>query len=99
MRAPTLTLPRKRGREILRRGRAIEPVGTFPTRFLAELRAQRLQPFIRGGDPQWAASLSLLVGVMNVVVGRVDLDRPSQRVVTTAVLTAETPQIHLPEVE
>ena len=43
--------------------------------------------------------MALLVRVVDVVVGRVDLDRPGQRVGLGAVGRPEPPDVHLPEVE
>src|SRR5438309_1301939 len=51
---------------------------------------------IRNRSP---ARLTLVVGVLDVVVGGVDLGRAGQGIRLAAVLTAETADVHLPQVE
>src|SRR2546421_13088727 len=77
----------------------LEPVGTLPSGFLAEARSQLLEARIGGGEAQRPAGLPLLVGIVEVVIGGVDLDRPCQGVGAAAIGRAEAPKVHLPEIE
>src|SRR5205823_7829444 len=76
-----------------------KPVRSLPSRLLAEAGAKLLQSRVGRGEAQWPARLTLLIGIVDVVVRRVDLDGSGARVRLTAILTAEPPQVHLPEVE
>src|SRR5438094_6247156 len=95
--APTLTLPRKRGRECA--GIWLEPIGWFPPGFLAEGRAERGQARIGGREPKRPSGLTFLVRIVNVIVSRVHLDGAAERVVPLPVDVTKPPQVHLPEVE
>src|SRR4029079_11455508 len=87
------TEPRQR-RVLVRR----EPVRTLPPRLLAELRAEVGEPSVRRRRLERSSRLSFLTGVVDVVVRRVDLDRPLARVVSRPVLRAEATDVHLPQV-
>src|SRR5437667_5607924 len=76
-----------------------KPVRSLPSRLLAEACAKLLQPRVGGGEAQWPARLTLLIGIVDVVVRRVDLDGSGARVGLTAILTAEPAQVHLPQVK
>src|SRR5438128_4247982 len=76
-----------------------KPIRSLPSRLLAEARAKLFQPGVGGGEAQWPARLTLLIGIVDVVVRRVDLDGSGARVGLTPILTAEPPQVHLPQVE
>src|ERR1700682_2804341 len=95
--APTLTLPRKRGGECdpVR----LEPVGSLPPRLLAEGGAELGQARIGGREAKRSSGLALLVRIVNIVVSRVDLDGAGQGVVPVAIGIAESPKVHLPEIE
>src|SRR5438094_2086877 len=87
-------------RQAVRRGGIRrKPVRSLPSRLLAEACAKLLQPRVGGGEAQWPARLTLLIGIVDVVVRRVDLDGSGARVGLTPILTAEPPQVHLPQVE
>src|SRR5438874_9423329 len=76
-----------------------KPVRSLPSRLLAEARAKLLQPRVGGGEAQWPARLTLLIGIVDVVVRRVDLDRSGEGIGLATILTAEPAQVHLPQVE
>src|ERR1700680_1528052 len=76
-----------------------EPVGPLPTRLLAERGAELGQPRVHGRNPQRTAGAALVAGVLDVVVGGVDLARPGQRVLTAHVVTAEPARVHLPRAQ
>src|SRR2546428_10620946 len=77
----------------------LEPIGSFPPRFLAERRAERGQARIGGREAKRPSGLAFLVGIVDIVVSRVDLDGTHERIVTVSVGVTEAPQVHLPEVE
>src|SRR4029079_7522119 len=76
----------------------VEPVDTLPARLLAEAGAVARVPGIRRRDAQRAPGEAFLARVLDVVVGRVHLDRPRQREALRAVLTAEAADVHVPEI-
>src|SRR6185436_3578038 len=80
-------------------GVRLEPVGPFPARLLAERGTELDQPGIGGRETQRASGLPLVAAVLAVVVRRVDLARPRQRVVAARVVSAEPARVHLPAVE
>src|SRR5207249_8985833 len=86
-------------RHVAVRAIGLEPVGTLPARLLPKRRAQVLQPGVQRGDAQRPAGRALVAGVLDVVVGRVDLVRPGKGVVAAEVGAAEAPGVHLPDVE
>ena len=77
----------------------LEPVRALPARLLAEGGAELLQPRVGRGDEQRPARLSLVPGVLDVVVRRVDLGRARERVLARVVVAAEAARVHLPGVE
>src|SRR5438094_2457840 len=87
------------GQAVGRRGIRGKPVRSLPSRFFAEAGAELLEPRVGRGEPERPARLALLVGVVDVVVRRVDLDGSGEGVGLTPVLGAKAPQVHLPEVE
>ena len=56
-------------------------------------------PAVGGREAQRPPGLALVVGVLDVVVGLVDLARAGGRVARRAVVLAEAPDVHAPEVE
>src|SRR5947199_8609692 len=82
-----------------RRGIRGKPVRSLPSRFFTEAGAELLEPRVGRGEAQRPARLALLVGVVDIVVRRVDLDSSGEGVGLTAILTAESTQVHLPQVE
>src|ERR1700736_3211139 len=82
------------------RGRVrLEPGRPFPARLFTETGAELDQAVIGGGDAKRSPGLALLVWIMDVVVGRVDLDSAHQRVIAIPIGRAEAAKVHLPEVE
>ena len=77
----------------------LEPVGPLPARLLAERGAELDQARVGGREAQRPSGLPLVAGVLDVVVGRVDLERARERVVAARVVGAETARVHLPDVE
>ena len=77
----------------------LEPVRALPARFLAERGPELLQPAVGRGNAERPPGLSLVRGVLDVVVGRVDLLRPRERVLPAPVRGAEAARVHLPHVE
>ena len=80
-------------------GIRLEPVRALPAGLLAERRAELLEDRVGRRHPQRTAGLALLVRVVDVVVGRVVLDRARQRVALASVGRPEPPDVHLPQVE
>src|SRR5205807_3843354 len=80
-------------------GVRLEPVRALPARLLAPGRAQLLEPLVGGRDAERAPGLALVPWVLDVVVGRVDLGRPAERVVAARVMASEAAGVHLPDVE
>src|SRR5438874_11208157 len=76
-----------------------KPVRSLPSRLLAEACAKLLQPRVGGGEAQWPARLTLLIGIVDVVVRRVDLDGSGARVCLTALLTDEPSPVRFPLVK
>src|SRR5207237_7548121 len=91
--------PRRPLEPIHRCGVRLEPVRSLPARLLAEAGAELGQAPVGGGDPERPSRLALLVRIVDVVVGRVNLNGPDQRIVPIAIGVAEPPQVHLPDVE
>src|SRR5947208_1093371 len=87
------------GQAVDRRGIRRKPVRSLPSRLFTEAGAELLEPRVGRGEAQRPARLALLVRIVDVVVRRVHLDRSGARVRLTAILTAEPPQVHLPQVE
>ena len=77
----------------------LEPVRALPAGLLAEDGAELLQPLVGGRKAQGSASLALVPGILDVVVGRVDLERAGQGVGLARIGGAETARVHLPDVE
>ena len=102
-RRPVLARPAARSvaRAARRRrvGVRLEPVRALPAGLLAEDRAELLEDLVGRRHPQRPAGLALLVRVVDVVVGRVVLDRPRERVRLRPIGRPEPPDVHLPEVE
>ena len=99
-RRPVSPGPAARAQALVTRGRIrLEPVRALPARFLAERGSELLQPAIRRRNPKRPPRASLVSGVLDVVVGRVDLLRPGQRVLAAPVRGAEAARVHLPDVE
>src|SRR5215210_5586050 len=97
---PEPACPATRPQRLVSGGRVgLEPVCPLPARFLAEGCAELLEPWVRGGEAQRPARLSLVARILDVVVGRVDLDGAGQRVVAAGVVAAEAARVHLPDVE
>src|SRR5438093_46615 len=87
-------------RQAVRRGGIRrKPAWSLPSRLLAEARAKLLQPRVGGGEAQWPARLTLLIGIVDVVVRRVDLDGSREGIGLATILTTEPAQVHLPQVE
>src|SRR6202022_2410360 len=82
-----------------RRGIRGEPVRSLPPGFLAEAGAELGQARIGGREAKRPSRLAFLVRIVNVIVGRVDLDGAGQGVVPVAIGIAEAPKVHLPEIE
>ena len=57
------------------------------------------EPRVGGGEAQRPPRLALVARVLDVVVGRVDLERARERVLAARVVPAETARVHLPRVE
>ena len=57
------------------------------------------EALVRRREAERPPGLPLVAGVLDVVVGRVDLQRPRERVVAARVVGAETARVHLPDVE
>src|SRR6202022_3487170 len=90
----------RRAGQSIGRGRVrLEPVGPFPARLFTKAGAELDQALIGGGGAQRSPGLALLVWIGNVVVGRVDLDGASQRVIAIPIGSAKAPKVHLPKVE
>src|SRR5262249_59113257 len=77
----------------------VVPVDPLPAGLLTERRAVLPVPRIGGGHPQRSTRLTLVVRIADVVVGLVGLLDPRMGVGRRAVLAAEAPDVHLPEVE
>src|SRR3954451_10050441 len=77
----------------------LEPVRTLPAGLLPERGAELLEERVGRRHPQWATGLAFLVGIMDVVVRRVVLDGPSERVPLASVCRPESADVHLPQVE
>ena len=84
---------------VARGGVRLVPVHPLPARLLAEHGPVLGVPAVRGGQPQGAAGGSLVVGIADVVVGLVGLRHAGKRVAGRAVLRAEAPDVHVPQVE
>ena len=99
-RRPVLARPATRAQRLIAVLRVrLEPVGPLPARLLAEARAQLGQAAVGRREPQRTPRLPLEVGVLDVVVGGVDLGGALQGVALAAVLAAEAADVHVPEVE
>src|SRR5262249_6329309 len=81
------------------RGVGLEPVGPLPTRLLAERRAELAKPRIGWREAEPPSLLPLLVRVAQVVVRAVDLVRSLEREAAGAILRAEAPEVHVPDVQ
>src|SRR5438445_9965910 len=77
----------------------LEPVGPLPTGLLTERGAELLEAHIRRRQSKRPASAPLMAGVLDVVIGRVDLAGPGQRVLAADVVASEPPRVHLPSIE
>src|ERR1700682_2821845 len=82
-----------------RRGIRGKPVRSLPPGFLAEAGAELGQARIGGREAKRPSGLALLVRIVNIVVSRVDLDGAGQGAVPAAIGIAESPKVHLPEIE
>ena len=71
----------------------------LPAGLLAERGAVRRVPLVGGRHAQRPARAALVVGVLDVVVGLVDLADAGERVAGRAVVGAEAPDVHLPQVQ
>src|SRR6266849_9562812 len=92
--------PACRPRKTIHRGGVRrKPVGSFPSGFLAEAGAELGQARIGGRKAERTSGLAFLVRIVNIVIGRVDLDSARQCVVGAAIGIAETAKVHLPEIE
>src|SRR5256885_8811414 len=89
--------PARRGRVCA--GSSLEPIGSFPTGFRAEGRAERGQARIGGREAKRPSGLTFLVRIVDIVISRVHVDGSNERVVPRPVGVTEAPQIHLPEIE
>ena len=97
---PVLARPAARSERLVAGGGVrLEPVRALPAGLLAERRAEALEDRVGRRHPQRPAGLALLVRVVDVVVGRVVLDRARQRVALASIGRPEPPDVHLPEVE
>ena len=97
---PQLARPAARPQRLVTERRVgLEPVGPLPAGLLAERGAQLLELRVGGGEPQRPSGLPLVARVLDVVVGRVDLCGPCQRVLPARVVAAEAARVHLPHVE
>src|ERR1700738_4537136 len=81
------------------RGIRGKPVRSLPPGFLAEAGADLGQARIGGREAKRPSGLAFLVRIVNIVISRVDLDGARQCVVAAAIGIAESPKVHLPEVE
>ena len=81
------------------RGVGLEPVGPLPARLLAERGAEVLEARVRRRQAERAPGRTLVAGVLDVVVGRIDFAGPRQRVLAADVVAPEAPRVHLPGVE
>ena len=80
-RRPVLAGPAARSERLVAGGGVrLEPVRALPAGLLAERRAEALEDRVGRRHPERPAGLALLVRVVDVVVGRVVLDRARQRV-------------------
>src|SRR5579875_1099953 len=76
-----------------------EPVGTFPTGFLAEDRAQFLEPVVERTEPQFARAATLQGRIADIVVGAVHLVNAGRDVAAAGGIGPKTTPIHVPEIE
>src|SRR5438128_1555839 len=81
------------------RGIRRKPVRSLPSRLFTEAGAEFREPRVGRGEAQRPARLALLVRVVDVVVRRVDLDGSVEAIGLTPILTAESAQVHFPQVE
>ena len=77
----------------------LEPVRPLPARLLAEHGPERRERLVRRRRAQRPSGLALLVRVVDVVVGRVHLGRPRERVALRPVRGPEPADVHPPDVE
>ena len=97
---PVVARPAARAERLVPgRGVRLEPVRPLPAGLLAERRTERLEGLVRRRGAERPPGLALLVGVVDVVVGRVVLDRARERVALRPIRGPEPPDVHLPEVE
>src|ERR1700730_17231884 len=95
-----MTGPTRRPRDAIHGGRiGRKPVGSFPPGLLAEAGAELGQARIGGRNAKRPSGLAFLVRIVDIVISRVDLDGARQSVVAAAIGIAESPKVHLPEVE
>src|SRR5205814_3924808 len=81
------------------RGIRLEPVRPLPAGFLTEGAAKLDQARVGRGEAQRPTGLPLLERIVDVVVRGVNLGGAGQAVRARAVLIAEAPDVHLPQVE
>src|SRR5690349_9008745 len=86
-------------RFVASRGVRLEPVHALPARFLAKSRAELGQPRVHGRETKRTPRGALMPRVLDVVVRRVDLVSPGERVVAACVMATEATRVHLPRVE
>ena len=99
-RRPELAGPAARPeRLVAARGVRLEPVRPLPARLLAERGPEHAEALVRRRDAQRTPGLPLVAGVLDVVVGRVDLDGARERVLAAAVGGAEPARVHVPDVQ
>src|SRR4029077_15802167 len=91
--------PSRPKRFVAARGVGLEPVGPLPARLLAERGAELFQAWVRWRQAKRAAGAALVAGVLDVVVGRIDLAGPRQGVFAADVVPTEAARVHLPGVE
>ena len=94
---PVLARPAARAQRLVAGLRVgLVPVHALPARLLPERGAVGGVPVVDGRDAQRAPRLALVAGVLDVVVGLVDLARALERVGGRAVVLAEAPGVHRP---
>src|ERR1700674_2956485 len=95
-----MTGPARRPPDAIHVGRVRrKPVGSLPSGLLAEAGAELGQARIGGRSAKRPSGLAFLVRIVDIVISRVDLDGARQCVVAASIGIAESPKVHLPEVE
>src|SRR5262249_22559537 len=97
---PQTTGPAARPQRLVTARRVrLEPVRAFPPGLLPECGTELDEARIGRRHTQRSSCRTLVPWILDVVVRRVDRDRPRERVVAAAVVAAEAARVHLPRVE